>query len=196
MRSNKSNITTYLSFCDLSNKYLVTNIFNLPKIKNLSIELSFSDLIVINENNFVQEKEAILKFKAFLLFYFYFQKKPFIKLQKVISKNIKEEKQSRLSFQVNYTNFSNINYVFRDLFFEKRFMLQKLFYKENNFTLYFQFLVLAKSFESLEKLSKDLFKDFSIKDLNFKINFKVTKPVNVSNLGLFLQNLPFFWING
>lgn len=194
--SSKNVINTYLFNCDLLNKYFVNSLFNLPKLKTVSLDLPLLDLLKCNENALINETASNLKLKAFLLLYFYFQTIPFIKCQKIINKNFKEEKIAKSAVSICFSNPAQLSSILFNFFLEKKFSFSSLLYKEKMFFTYFQFLILSKNLENFEKTSNDVFTEFNTKGLFLQIHCKVIKPKNALNLQLFFQNLPFFWING
>lgn len=191
---------------DLINKYLITNLFHTPKIKKISIDLSLTDIIIINDNINSLKKEHNLNLKSFLLFYFYFVRIPFILIKKFIKHNSKGEQEFffKKICSIFYTSSNKINFFLFNLFIEKKILINNQGKKIiNNFlvinkqvnSIKLHFFILAKFLTCFEKLSSFIFKRLNIKNINLKLVLNLLKPNKIQNFQLFLKNLPFFWIN-
>lgn len=198
----------YIFNCDLANKYVISNVFNIPKISDITIQLSLQDIISFNDSLTVPFKDKDYKIKSFLLLFFYFLNIPFYKVKKIIESRFKIEtkKFSKSFFQFSCSNKTFLeNFIF-NLFVENQVLntnqnknsLSKFLVTKASNIQYciFHFLVVAKTFESFDRVGISIFNDTNIKQINFKLMIQIYKPNFFFNVKTMIQNLPFFWING
>ena len=85
----KSTSTNYLSNCDLINKYNLTNINKIPKLTEVAIEVSSSDILNSSEIAGKNELDSELQIKSYFILYLIQALIPFISFNN--SKKVKED---------------------------------------------------------------------------------------------------------
>jgi hypothetical protein len=204
----KSNSTfnTYLSTCDLINKYLLKNVKKVPNLDKVVIEFSLNDnLKFINNTN---EINTSIKLKTFFLLYSFFSFLPYIKIIK--KKNLKKKKNSvkiNISLKIVLNQKYKINTFLFLLFYDiwNKTLLENynIFNSINkclschrldhNKFIYKTFIN-CYFFNNLNLLFNNFFSCIDVKSIKFKINFVFANlmPGIVSYNNI--KNLQFFWI--
>ena len=195
---------SYLSKCDLSNKYIIKSLFFIPKIKQIKLELTELNQFLL-DNQAENDKLLAIQYQIFILLYFYFQKIPFLKFLVKRLKNSSAKKgytiQSTLFFSLNFTNQKAIRMFFTHLFIENR-VLRGLDMKNSLTTNFYtvdqtlltkiQMIISAKLLEGLDKMNLNLIPALNMQNLFFKITLKCVKPITALKTVSFLRNIPFF----
>ena len=193
---------------DLMNKYLIKNMYQIPKIKTINVQINIKDVIEINKNSFNNIKEKPYKLKIFLLLFFYFLKIPFYKIQKFlkITKGNNKLKLKTNVLEIISINKRVFNNLILSLFMENTCLktskninsLQKFLILPSKSidSINLKFLMSSEIFENIKKLGFFIFKNSTLKQLNFTLILQLYNPTKINNLKNLLYNMPFFWING
>jgi hypothetical protein len=193
---------------DLINKYLIETIYQIPRIKTINVQLDIKEVIEINKNSFNTIKEKPYKLKIFLLLFFYFLKIPFYKIQQFlkVTKSSKKLKLTRNFFEISSINKTVFNTLLFSLFIENNPLktskninsLQKFLIlpSKYNDSINIKFLLASQLFENIKHLGFFIFKNSTLKQLNFNLLLQLYNPNKIKNLKNLLYNMPFFWING
>lgn len=204
----KSKRLNYIFNCDLVNKYLCKNVFEIPRISNVVIQLDLQELSKLNESLTIPLREKEYKIKAFLLLFFYFLNIPYYKIKNIVEyqKRIKIKRYNKNFLQLCCSNKTFFTHFLFNLFIENQVLVNNQNKNSFNKVLItpstddqhkmFHLFVIAKSFENFEKMCFLMFNDSNIKNLNFKLMFKMYLPKISFNVKVLMQNIPFFWING
>ena len=195
--------STYLSNCDLINKYGLKNTNNIPNIKKISLELDLKDFLLASEISEKNQKHVLSQTKAYLLFYILFGFIPRINFNKNKASKLKISGLSELHYSLNlvFTKKKEIdgflNSLFIDNFSNLNSSLKTLKKKEINNKMnsldFFlvSFIIPGISFNENENLFKG---SLNFKNLKFKLNILINNPQLKNNQNI-VRNLPFFWIN-
>lgn len=198
----------YILNCDLVNKYLCKNVFTVPRISHVVIQLDLQEVMKLNESLTLPVREKDYKIKAFLLLFFYFLNIPYYKIKNIVEyqKKLKIKQYNKSFLQLCCSNkIFFTNFLF-NLFIENQVLINNQ--NKNSFNKIlvtptrdsqnkiFHFFVVAKAFENFEKMCFLIFNDANIKNLNFKLMCKFYMPKTCFNVKVLMQNIPFFWING
>jgi len=195
--------------CDLLNKYVSNNVFEIPNFKNITIKLNLNDVLKANENVVEgSNKEKELKIKAFLLLFYYFFNRPYYSIQKLkgVKKDFNKEIQLKYFLQLMVSNKSGIQDLLFNLFIENKVLVNNQGKNSFNHVVItsifdekyrvLNLLISARLLENFDKTGKFVFNNNFIKQVNFQFLFSILKPLKVLNVKNLAQNLPFFWING
>ena len=203
-----TNYNSYLSNCDLLNKYGVSvKEFNqLPKLDSISLELPLHTINNYNDNS------LNLQYKSFLLLYLFTSFTPFINFsnKKSLTKNITVTNNCTLKIKLSTSN--EINYFLISFFIENWNNLSldefKLFDKKilkvletfQNKKLKNKFSISSKvsksSIISFEQFSNKTGYDFSSINSLLTIKFSFSNANHHTPIKSFVKNIPLFWISG
>lgn len=204
----KSNSTfnTYLSTCDLINKYFLKNIKKTPNLNKVVIEFSLNDnLKFFNSTNTIDNS---IKIKSFFLLYSFFSFLPYIRVIK--KKNFKKKKNSvkiNISLKIVLLQRYRINTFLFLLFYDiwNKTLLENFnifnsidksssYYSVKHNKFIYKTFINCYFFNNLNVLFNNFFSCLDVKSIKFKINFifanLMPEIVSFNNI----KNLQFFWI--
>jgi len=180
----------YLEKCDLLNKYLIKNIYEIPKCSSIAIKYKNSSLFL--ENN-------INKFQVVLFFYFIFNYLPVV--------SYKQDFNTNILLILKLTNNQKIKNFLENLMLENVIVLKKklkksIFLNESNLfkkQLRFKLVFSIQNFYLNNELNL-IFNDLYINNLEritLSVNFNINKKLYFRLLGSskedFLKNFLYFW---
>jgi hypothetical protein len=204
----KSTSTNYLSNCDLINKYNLTNINKIPKLSEVAIEISSSDILNSSEIAGKNELDSELQIKSYFILYLIQALIPFISFNN--SKKVKEDglnyslkivlsaEDEIYSFLINFfvENWNKLlaedfsfwsksdNNLLNTTLHQKKIIIQRkipaeAFFEIDSFLSKGSFGIIAKN---LNLKIKFIFQNNNVKEQNTPINL--------------IKNTPLFWISG
>lgn len=195
----------YISNCDLINKYNLTTVYNIPRVKKISLELNLKDFLLSSDLSEKNQKHALSQIKSYLLLYIILGFKPRINYNKNIdlNKTITKEALLNYSLKLTFSTKKELNNILSTFFVENSSKLKldgfNLFNGRrvntktndlNNFL--FSTIIPGNSFSEVENFFKD---GLNFKNLNYKLNISILNP-SLKNENNIIKNLPFFWISG
>ena len=207
LRKTTDSYNTYLSNCDLTNKYRLLSSQNIPVMDKIMLEVNLESLTSISNKNVT---DSIIQMKGVFLLYILTGVIPYIDLKKIKTTGKSGGKsQNKISLRVNLENSDTINQFLFRFFVENwqslLFQEFKLFVNhskfldrhfKNNNSFVFKTKLNFTNFTEVEsfvtQFSPEV--DLSQTDLNINFIFKNNKDLESSkNL---IRNLPLFWISG
>jgi len=201
-----NNYESYISNCDLINKYNVKSVHQIPKLDKIVLELEMKDLLNSYEISSKDQTDSVAQVKAFLILYIFIGLFPYIKASKAVSSSGRLKTTNlQYSLKVVLRRKEEINNFLFSLFVEnwQKLSLEdfKLFKNERvkskaEKTFVLNTLLPADCFFDIsEFLSKSL-TGVNSKNLKFRLNFSFNSSINVKDRNKLIKNLPFFWISG
>ena len=201
-----NNYESYISNCDLINKYNVKSVHQIPKLDKIVLELDMKDLLNSYEISSKDQTDSVAQVKAFLILYIFIGLLPYIKASKAVSSSGRLKTTNlQYSLKVVLRRKEEINNFLFSLFVEnwQKLSLEdfKLFKNERvkskaEKTFVLNTLLPADCFFDIsEFLSKSL-TGVNSKNLKFRLNFSFNSSINVKDRNKLIKNLPFFWISG
>jgi len=201
-----NNYESYISNCDLINKYNVKSVHQIPKLDKIVLELDMKDLLNSYEISSKDQTDSVAQVKAFLILYIFIGLFPYIKASKAVSSSGRLKTTNlQYSLKVVLRRKEEINNFLFSLFVEnwQKLSLEdfKLFKNERvkskaEKTFVLNTLLPADCFFDIsEFLSKSL-TGVNSKNLKFRLNFSFNSSINVTDRNKLIKNLPFFWISG
>ena len=201
-----NNYESYISNCDLINKYNVKSVHQIPKLDKIVLELDMKDLLNSYEISSKDQTDSVAQVKAFLILYIFIGLFPYIKASKAVSSSGRLKTTNlQYSLKVVLRRKEEINKFLFSLFVEnwQKLSLEdfKLFKNERvkskaEKTFVLNTLLPADCFFYIsEFLSKSL-TGVNSKNLKFRLNFSFNSSINVTDRNKLIKNLPFFWISG
>jgi len=201
-----NNYESYISNCDLINKYNVKSVHQIPKLDKIVLELDMKDLLNSYEISSKDQTDSVAQVKAFLILYIFIGLFPYIKASKAVSSSGRLKTTNlQYSLKVVLRRKEEINNFLFSLFVEnwQKLSLEdfKLFKNERvkskaEKTFVLNTLLPADCFFYIsEFLSKSL-TGVNSKNLKFRLNFSFNSSINVKDRNKLIKNLPFFWISG
>jgi hypothetical protein len=194
LKQKYNNKLKSLSEYDLINKLNLKNIFLIPKISKVSLNIFLNDLITFskNEDLILNKKDIILKSTFFICLFFYFKLLSTIKNKKSTESKIKMDLEN---FYFNIISNNEIT-IFNFLY---------LLFIENTFNIKYDIKTVINKKDLLVKISVpienlidlsflltfSLFLNLKEKQLTFE--FTIKNVINCKFLPNFLKNLPLFW---
>lgn len=203
---SRNNYESYISDCDLINKYNIKNVHQIPKLDKIVLELDMKDLLNSYENSSKDQTDSVAQVKAFLILYIFMGLFPYIKASKAVSSSGRLKTTNlQYSLKVVFRKKEEINNFLFSLFVEnwQKLSLEdfKLFKNERakskvEKTFVLNSLLPADCFFDInEFLSKSL-TGVNSKNLKFRLNFSFNSFIGVKDRNKLIKNLPFFWISG
>ena len=197
---------SYISNCDLINKYNIKNIHQIPKLDKIVLELDMKDLLNSYETVVKDQTDSVAQVKAFLILYVFMGMFPFIKASKSISSSgrLKTTNQ-QYSLKIVLRTKEQLNSFLFSLFVEnwQKLSLEdfRLFKNDRIKNAAEKIFVLNSLvpggcfFDINEFLSKSL-SGLNSKNFKFRLNFSFNNFIDIKNRNNLIKNLPFFWISG
>ena len=203
---SRNNYESYISNCDLINKYNVKSVHQIPKLDKIVLELDMKDLLNSYEISSKDQTDSVAQVKAFLILYIFIGLFPYIKASKAVSSSGRLKTTNlQYSLKVVLRRKEEINNFLFSLFVEnwQKLSLEdfKLFKNERvkskaEKTFVLNSLLPADCFFDIsEFLSKSL-TGVNSKNLKFRLNFSFNSSIDVKDRNKLVKNLPFFWISG
>lgn len=180
----------YLEKCDLLNKYLVKNIYEIPGCSSITIKYKKSSLYLENYLN---------KFQVILFFYFIFNSLPNILYKQDLNTNILLT--LRLTDNQKIKNFLE-NLMLENVIILKKKIKKSVFIDELSLSkkqLRFELVFSIQNFYLNNELNL-IFNDLYINNLEritLSVNFNISKKLYSQLIGSskedFLKNFLYFW---
>ena len=190
---------SYLSDCDLINKYNLKNIYQKPKLETIVVDFSIE-----NDTNSLSGNSI----KAALVLYFISMLYPFVNIKKAKNNDMNKTKNPNIKykFKITFSNKKEINSILSTIFIENwnTLILEDfiLFNSNSNKTKailkkeVFKTKIPLQSFFELESFFSKVVTEINPKDLSVNLNFLFSNFIIGQNRKDLIQNLPNFWISG
>ena len=208
----KSNYTynSYLSDCDLLNKYHLTEYSKTPKVKSLIIQLPIKEMINSLESSGKNSLDPDVQLKSFVLLYILNLFLPYVSFNRTDSVGSNKTKGSVLdghleivlletdSIDIFLSSFfvENWNRISEnDCFSFNSLGKKKKIFESNQFDFFSVKISANCIFDVFDFLNKNLL-DVNPKDLNLTIKFVFENLVSNLDKKNSIKNIPFFWISG
>lgn len=197
---------TYLSDCDLINKYNFKNIYDIPKLKKIIVEVNLKDFLLAS-NGFEQDQtHALSQIKSYLLMYSLSGFIPYLNCNKNTISKFSKNSDINYALKIVFSSFQEKNFFLTSLFVENWSNLKadgvSIFDKtkiKNTSSLSksfgFSTVLPGNSFFEVTDLFQKSANAFNFKTLKFHVNFLIANSQVTQNKNL-IKNLQFFWING
>ena len=197
-----NNYESYISNCDLINKYNVKSVHQIPKLDKIVLELDMKDLLNSYEISSKDQTDSVAQVKAFLILYIFIGLFPYIKASKAVSSSGRLKTTNlQYSLKVVLRMKEEINNFLFSLFVEnwqklsledfKLFKNERVKSKAEKTFVLNTLLPVDCFFDISEFLSKSL-TGVNSKNLKFRLNFSFNSPINVKDRNKLIKNLPFF----
>ena len=193
------NYNSYLSDCDLINKYNLKNIYQKPKLETIVMDFSIE-----NDTNSLSGNSI----KAALVLYFISMLYPFVNIKKAKTNDMNKTKNTNIKykFKIIFSNKNEINSILSTIFienwntllledfilFNSKFNKTKAIFKKE----VFKTKIPLQSFFELESFFSKVVTEINPKDLSVNLNFLFSNFIIGQNRKNLIQNLPNFWISG
>jgi len=206
--SSINSSVSFLSSCDLINKYNVKSVYAVPKVEKIVINFALNEsLNAFNKKGGIVAKEDI-QMQSFILLYFLSNFLPYINIIKI--KNVDDfgkECSLRLTFSSNYQKNLLLKTLFveswRQLklvddfkFFKKNNKLNVLAHKNSNTFLH----TISVPISVFSEVEDFLLKSNQIaKEISIKITFSFSgfsKQKSIHDFENLIKNIPMFWVSG
>lgn len=118
----------YLSNCDLVNKYLLTDIYSIPQIKTIKLNISLKNFAsFVDSNDFSEKKDLNIKYRTFIVSFLLNSNIPFLKNVNIntFSKNNDLSNLEDFFFHIIYSEKKLLNNFLFSLFIENSENLKK-----------------------------------------------------------------------
>lgn len=199
--NTKSDYTynSYLSDCDLINKYNLLNIYQKPKIEN--IVLGFS---IENDTNSSTENSI----KAALALYFISMLYSYVNIKKIKTNDANKTKNTNIkyNFKIIFSNKEEISSFLSTFFIENwntllldDFVLFNSKFSKTKVSLekeVFKTKIPVQSFFELETFFSKVSTEINPKELNINLSFLFSNLIVGKKRKDLIQNIPNFWISG
>ena len=189
--------SSYLSNCDLINKYSLNSLKKKPKLKKITLELSSHDILNSFESLRKNEADFDVRVNSFVVLYVFYSFLPYIKF-------VKGDGTSFL-LKISLFDLDDIHFFLVNFFIEnwENLVLEDFSFlgKYTYFSKYPNSFVIQHSIPLFFELDDFLAKNsFGIipKNLNFKSKFlfQIQNFKNKVMAEKRIKNIPPFWING
>lgn len=203
--------STYLSNCDLINKYNFKSVYNTPKLKKIILDFNLLDFINATDLYNKEQTDSKIQIKASVIFYILNEVISYINFNKSLN-SLKKLKisENNYSLKISIGEVSEINSFLFLFFIENwsKLMLEDfiLFKKKNetfqkdfnlrNNKFVFSSIVPSSCFFELDTFLNKNIIGLNPKNFNIKVNFLFENPSKLKNSPLLIKNLPYFWISG
>lgn len=204
------NYNSYLSKCDLINKYNLTTAFETPKLDKIVLDFPIKELINALDKTGKSETDSDIQLKAFLVLYIINLFFPYVTFNKLELTNSNKTKIASLSgsLKIVFSQPEEINLFLSSFFVENWNRML-----DDDFTLFDSLnntstkLKLSKNFIHTTKISGNSFfetsdffaknlSDVNPKELNIYVNFFFSNLISNANTKSSIENIPLFWISG
>lgn len=184
------NITTssYLSRCDLLNKFKTPNLYLIPQVKTISINLSFKSLVkALESHSSYTEKEDIIKKRVYIILYYTLNLLPYINI-KSVSNSTDELTLSLLITKKHLIYQFLFSLLIENRVNKKDTKVKSLFLKKKIIKSIFN--LNATNFYDLFYIFDFFYKDINIKNILLNFNLYIN---SINNQKFNIYNLLFFW---
>lgn len=180
--------SSYLSQCDLLNKYKVSSIYLIPQIKTVSINLAFKSLVnALESHSGYTEKDDTIKKRMYIILYYTLNVIPYINI-KSISNNTNELNLSLLITKKHLIYQFLFSFLIENKINKKDIKVKSLFLKKKMIKSIFN--LNAINFHDFFYIFNFFYKDINIKNILLNINLYINN-VNIQKFNIY--NLLFFW---
>jgi hypothetical protein len=201
-------LNSYLSECDLLNKYNISNLKQQPKLDQIVVDFPISEIIKASDISNKTENDPDIQLKAFLMLYILTSFIPYIRLNKI--KKVGQTRTTDLSYSLKIilSNKEEINLFLNSFFLETFVRLQfedfKLFkQKPQGFNkallvsnkIAFTTKIPGHSVFEIDQILNKIITGINPRDLNLNINFLFSNFNHTKNFKTSIKNMPFFWIS-
>jgi hypothetical protein len=194
-KNNIANIKK-ISSIDILNKYLLTSIFLIPTLQQVTFNFSYKDFLSLTDKNILLEKnKEELKYKLYIAFYLILFNNSLIK------KKLDKNKIAVEDDNIFFTNIIKNKFLKKFIMFffsqlKQKFLLDLNLIKIQNYkkTLYFSQIKLPLNFLfDFYYIFNSPFFGINLREFQVSIQF-LFKNKNKSSLNI-IKNIPFFWSN-
>ncbi len=196
---------SYLSNCDLINKYNFKNSNHIPRVKKVSLELNLKDFLSSSDISEKNQKHVLSQTKAYLLLYLALGFIPQINYNKniMLKQKVLRGSEPNYSLKLTFSTQKELNSIFNSIFIDNfaKFQLDgfDFFYKTkvNKKVKNLKYFLFNTSLPGNFLSEVETFFKEGVNFKNFKFKFKVllSNPIAENNKNI-IKNLPFFWISG
>lgn len=217
MSSSNFHLNTYLNNYDLVQKYISKNIYNIPKLESIILDIPL-DQLQIFINNILKTKSILVYINFYFIFYIFLSYCSYVNFLKknkkdyslkIILKNKLEIEQFihqfflHTNFNTSFKYFFNLsyskqnllnNYINKNTFSTYENIFNKFCFKEKSntnflFNLKIPFLCLFK----MNIYIDSFFENLNSKEIFSYCNFKFKNVKSCNNLFKLLTNSKNFW---
>ena len=116
---NIKNSESYLSNCDLINKYNFKNVHEIPELKKIVLELNLEDFLLSCDLSQKEQTDSNIQIRAYIIIYILMGLMPFINFNKSSSSSLKVKSlENNYSLKIILSNKKEINSFLTSLFIE------------------------------------------------------------------------------
>ena len=196
----------YLSKSDLINKYNFKNLYEIPRLKKINVEINFKDFLIASGLSEQEQTNSMSQIKSYLLLYCLLGVTPYLNCNKNSLVKFSKNLDINYSLKLVFSSAQEQVFFLNSLFIENWETLKldgvSLFKSASNFNLstnskqsVFNTQLPGNFFFELEDLFNKNVNTFNLKLLKFHTNFLISN-VSVTNSKQLIKNLQYFWING
>jgi len=208
---NIKNSESYLSHCDLINKYNFKNVHEIPELKKIVLELNLEDFLLSCDFSQKEQTDSNTQIRAYIIIYILMGLMPFINFNKSAGSSLKAKSvENNYSLKIILSNKKEINSFLTSLFIENwsKLLLEDflLFKNTKNLSskkvkspsksIVLNTIIPGSIFFEVESLLTKNLTGINSKTLKFRLNFLISNMSNTKNSNNLIKNLPFFWISG
>lgn len=208
---NIKNSESYLSTCDLINKYSFKNVHEIPELKKIVLELNLEDFLISCDFSQKEQTDSNTQIRAYIIIYILMGLMPFINFNKSGGSSLKAKSvENNYSLKIILSNKKEINSFLTSLFIENwsKLLLEDflLFKNTKNLSskkvkspsksIVLNTIIPGSIFFEVESLLTKNLTGINSKTLKFRLNFLISNMSNTKNSNNLIKNLPFFWISG
>jgi len=208
---NIKNSESYLSTCDLINKYSFKNVHEIPELKKIVLELNLEDFLISCDFSQKEQTDSNTQIRAYIIIYILMGLMPFINFNKSAGSSLKAKSvENNYSLKIILSNKKEINSFLTSLFIENwsKLLLEDflLFKNTKNLSskkvkspsksIVLNTIIPGSIFFEVESLLTKNLTGINSKTLKFRLNFLISNMSNTKNSNNLIKNLPFFWISG
>ena len=208
---NIKNSESYLSNCDLINKYNFKNVHEIPELKKIVLELNLEDFLLSCDFSQKEQTDSNIQIRAYIIIYILMGLMPFINFNKSSSSSLKAKSlENNYSLKIILSNKKEINSFLTSLFIENwsKLLLEDflLFKNTKNSqskkiqsatkSVVLNTIIPGNIFFEIENLLTKNLTGINPKTLKFRLNFLIANMSKIKNFNNLIKNLPFFWISG
>ena len=208
---NIKNSESYLSNCDLINKYNFKNVHEIPELKKIVLELNLEDFLLSCDFSQKEQTDSNIQIRAYIIIYILMGLMPFINFNKSSSSSLKAKSlENNYSLKIILSNKKEINSFLTSLFIENwsKLLLEDflLFKNTKNSqskkiqsatkSVVLNTIIPGNIFFEIENLLTKNLTGINPKTLKLRLNFLIGNMSKIKNFNNLIKNLPFFWISG
>jgi hypothetical protein len=199
-------LNSYLSECDLLNKYNISNLKQQPKLDQIVIDFPILEIIKASDTSNKTENDPDIQLKAFLMLYVLTSFIPYIRLNKIKKQGQIKTIELNYSLKIVLSNREEINLFLNSFFLETFVRLHfdgfKLFkQKPQGFNkallssnkIAFNTKVPGHSIFEIDQILNKIVIGINPRDLNLNLNFLFSNFNSTKEFKTSIKNMPFFW---